>query len=497
LLQNATKFLQFECSSHIVMCKINVSLQQLFQEATMHKILLTTILLAFLTVPYSCKTVQIEKPAEAYVPAAIQPAVSELPLMIELDLKKLETALNREMQGLLFQGEKLNNQDLSVKVWKANNFSFTIKNNQIEYRVPLKIWSRFGWTVEKFGLRASDTYEANGAISLNFATTISLDRNWKLIAHTASKGYQWIEAPRVNIMGIAVPVTPIANYALQESQKMITEQIDKTLSEMVELRNYAAMAWNEMQKPMLMSNENQLWLKITPNEVAVSPLETIQQKLTLTVGLKAQIESYMGSKPAASKTIPLPALKTVSSKPGVFNLNIAADATYTKISELASSQLLNKTFTEGKKSITITGLQLYGRNGKAVIEADVTGSIKGRIYFTGDMIYNPEKVAVEVQNPEFDINTRNALVKSANWLLNGIIIKKISPFLTYPVKEELEYARKEANKMLANYPVYNGIALQGQLNTITVTAVNLVPGAVRLQANLKGNVKLKVDDFNL
>lgn len=479
------------------MSKFHVSLQQLYQLTTMRNILLTTILLAFLVLPYSCKTLQVEKPAESYIPAPIQPAVSELPLSVELDLKKLETALNREMQGLLFQGEKLNNQDLSVKVWKANNFTFSIKNNQIEYRVPLKIWSKFGWTVEKFGLKAGDSYEANGSIALNFATTISIDRNWKLIAHTASKGYQWMEAPRVNIMGVTVPVTPIAGYALQESQKMITEQIDNVLSDMIDLKKYAAMAWSEMQKPMLMSDANQLWLKITPSEVSLSPFETINQKLNLTVGLKAQIESYMGSKPAVTKAIALPALKTTTSRPGAFNLNIAADATYTKISELAKTQLINKTFTEGKNSITITGLQLYGRNGKAVVEADVTGSIKGRIYFTGDMTYNPEKVAVEIQNPEFDINTKNALVKSANWLLNGLIIKKISPYLTYPVQQELDNARKEANKMLANYPVYNGIALQGQLNTLTVTAVNLIPGAVRLQANLKGNVKLKVDDFTL
>lgn len=463
----------------------------------MRKIVLTTTLLAFLTIPYSCKTLQVEKPAESYIPAPIQPAVSELPLSIEIDLKKLESALNREMQGLLFQGDKLNNQDLSVKVWKANNFTFTIKNNQIEYRVPLKVWSKMGWTVEKFGLRASDSYEANGSIALNFATTISIDRNWKLISHTTSKGYQWLETPRVNIMGVTVPVTPIANYALQESQKMITEQIDKVLSQLVELKKYAAMAWSEMQKPMLMSNATQLWLKITPDEVSLSPFETMNQKLNLTIGLKAQIESYMGSKPAPSKSIPLPALKTTGTKPGAFNLNIAADATYAKISELAKSQLINKTFTEGKNSITITGLQLYGRNGKAVVEADVTGSVKGRIYFTGDMIYNPEKVAIEILNPEFDINTKNALLKSANWLLNGLIIKKISPYLTYPVKNELENARNEVNKVFANYPVYQGIALQGQLNTLTVTAVNLIPGAVRLQANLKGNVKLKVDDFTL
>lgn len=472
-------------------------MQEMHVRISMKKSILFLTLFALILQLSSCKTIQIEKPTESYTPVPIEPAVSELPLSIEIDLKKLETALNREMQGLLFEGEKLNNQDLSIKVWKANPFNFTVRNNLIEYRVPLKIWSRFGWQAQRFGITVGDSYEANGTIALNFATRIDIGRDWKLIAHTTSKGYQWIETPRLNVLGITVPVTPIANYALQESQKLITTQIDQTLADMIDLKQYASLAWKEMQKPMLMSPENHLWLKITPKEVLVSPFETRDQKLKLTVWLQAQIESLMGAQPAVTKTIPLPALKTTTSQPGGFNLNIAADATYAEIAAMAKSQLVNKTFTEGKKSITITDLNIYGRNGKAVVEAEVTGSLKGKIYFTGDMVYNAEKVAVEVQNPQYDLNTKNALVKSANWLLNGLIIKKITPYLSYPVKNELEYARQEANKLLANYTVYNGISLSGKLNELTVTGLQLVPGAVRLQANLKGNVGLKVDDFKL
>jgi len=456
------------------------------------------IYIAFLLFQFtSCKTVEVEKPIESYLPGRMQPVLSELPLSIEIDVKNLETALNKELQGLLFEGNQLNNQDLSVKVWKARNFTFSIKNNTIEYTVPLRIWSRFRWTYEKFGLRVGDDYEASGSIALQFSTSLEIDRNWKLVARTTSNGYQWIETPRLNILGVTVPVTPIANYALQESRKLLTSEIDKALANMVELKRYAAMAWNEMQNPVLMSEANQLWLKITPQEILMSPFETRGQKLHLTLWLKAGIESVMGSKPAPSNLVPLPAFKTTTSRPGDFNLNIAADATFAKISELARGQLLNKTFQEGKNSITITDLQLYGRNGKAVFQADVIGSLKGRIYFTGDMVYNAEKMAVEVINPDFDLNTRNALVKSAQWLLHGFIIKKITPYLSYPVKPELDFAMAEANKMLANYSVYDGISLQGKLNTLNVTSLDLVPGAVRLQANLTGNVGLKVEDLKI
>jgi hypothetical protein len=445
----------------------------------------------------SCKTaMQIERPRESYLPSNLAPAVSELPLEVEVDVKKLEAAINKKLNGLVYEGDKLNNQDLSVKIWKAQNFSFTVKNNVIEYRVPLKLWTRFAWTVEKFGIKVGDNYEANGSIALNYKTTIEIDKNWKLIAKTTSNGFQWIETPKLNVIGVTVPVTPIANIALQKSEKVISDQIDAALAQMVDIKKYVTMAWTEAQKPMQVSAENNLWVRITPKEVLVSPFTTTGQKLNLAISLQAQIESFMGVKPDQNKPTPLPAFKMATTQPKDFNLNIAADATYDKISEMAKSQLLNKTFTEGKKTITITDLSVFGSNGKPVFVADVTGSLKGRIYFTGTLAYNAEKVAVEVQNPEFDLKTKNALVKSANWLLNGLIIKKITPYLTYPVKAEIESMKTEANKMLSNYKVMDGISLAGKLNSVSVKSLDLVPGAVRLNANVRGNIALKVDELN-
>jgi len=453
--------------------------------------------IALLVFVSSCKTaMQIERPKESYLPSNLAPAVSELPLQVEVDVKKLEAAINKKMNGLIFEGDKLNNQDLSVKIWKAQNFSFTVKNNVIEYRVPLKLWTRFAWTVEKFGLSVGDKYEANGSIALNYKTTIEIDKNWKLVAKTTSNGFQWIETPKLNVIGVTVPVTPIANIALQKSEQAISDQIDAALAQMVDLKKYVSMAWTEAQKPMQVSTENNLWVRITPKDILVSPFTTTGQKLNLAIALQAQIESFMGMKPDQNKATPLPAFKMSATQPKDFNLNIAADATYDKISEMAKSQLVNKTFAEGKKSITITDLSIFGSNGKPVFVADVTGSIKGKIYFTGTLAYNAEKVAVEVLNPEFDLTTKNALLKSAEWLLNGLIIKKITPYLTYPVKAEIETMKTDANKMLSNYKVMDGVALTGKLNSVTVKSLDLVPGAVRLNANVRGNVALKVDELN-
>ena len=445
----------------------------------------------------SCKTMQIEKPKESYLPSNLSPAISELPLQVELDVKKLETAINKKMNGIIFQGSNISDKDLSVKVWKAQNFTFSINNNVIEYRVPLKIWTRFAWKVEKFGYEIGDHYEATGSIALTYKTSISMDKNWNLISKTTSSGYEWIETPKLNVVGVTVPVTPIASLALSRCDKLISDQIDKTLAESIDMKKYISQAWSEVQKPIQVNTANNLWIRITPKDVYVAPFTTTGNKLNLAIALYAQIESFMGAQPATNNFVALPAFKFVNHPAQQFNLNIGADVTFARISEMAKTELLNKTFTEGGKTITITDLSIFGNEGKAVFVADVTGSFKGRIYFTGNMVYNSTKLAVEIEDPQFEIKTQSVLLKSASWLMHGLILKKIAPYLTYPVKDDLDKMKTEVNQMLSNYPVYDGVMLQGKLNNISVLSLSLVPGAVRIQANVKGNVALKVQDLKL
>jgi len=456
---------------------------------------LLAIFFVILTVT-SCRTVKTERPKESYLPARLEPIVSELPLQIEIDIKKLESAVNREVHGLLFEEEGINNQDISVKVWKAQDFSFNVRNNVIEYRVPIRLWSRFGWSLERFGLLIGDQHEASGSLVLDYSTVIDIERNWRLTTRTTNTGYRWIEAPRVNVLGVSVPITSIANFALQRSQQLITNQIDETLSNFADIKSYASMAWQEMQKPILLDEENNIWLRINPQSIHLSPFETKDNKMLVTLTLKATAESFMGAQPAPLTPTVLPQLTPETSRPEEFNINIAADATFARITEITEQELLNQTFTEGHRSITITGVSIFGSGGKVVFELDVVGSVRGKIYLQGDMIYNPAKMTIELQNPEFDIRTHNALVRSASWLLNGVIIRRITPFLTYSVKDELEYLKYKANNSMSNIDVHNGISFQGKLHTLTVQGIDLVPGAVRINANLRGNIALKIDDLS-
>lgn len=456
---------------------------------------LAVIIPALLISTNCAAQLKIEGPVESYTPSAISPALSELPVIAEIDIKALENSINKRFNGLLYEGSNISDRDLTIKVWKAQNFSVFVNNDEITYRVPLRIWSKFSWKVEKFGLSVSDNYEATGVIALVYKTKIIIDNNWKLQSKTTSSGYTWIETPKINIVGVNIPVKSLADFALARTETMITAQIDKTLAESFKLDSYVSSLWNDIQKPMQMDTTYNLWIKIVPREILMSPFSSQPGRLKIPLAFSGIVESTMGTAPLQSSPVPLPLLRKTYAQPGNFNINLGADITFEQISKVAAETLVGQTFKEGRKSVTVKDLSMYSSEGRAVLALDVTGSVKGRIFLTGNMVYNKDSLTLSVTEPEFDIKTRNVLLKSANWLLHGMILKKITPYLTYNVAADLEGIRSDIDSMLKKYSLYEGVSLEGALDTISVTDLALVPGAVRLQANLRGNIKIKIGEL--
>nr|MBP6365665.1 DUF4403 family protein [Bacteroidales bacterium] len=247
-------------------------------------IILWVAYLLTLLIAGSCgSALKIEGPPESYTPEAFLPSPSVLPIVAEIDLKGLERSVNRRFEGLLYENTGEEKKDLEIKVWKAGNFSVFANNDEISYRIPLKIWSRFSWKVEKFGLSISDKYEATGSLALIYKTKFNVDSGWNLKTRTTSAGYNWIESPKMSIAGVSIPVKPIADFALSKTERQITREIDKSIAESFNLREYVEGFWNYLQEPVQVDSTFDVWVKITPAGIALSPIGSASGKLIIPV----------------------------------------------------------------------------------------------------------------------------------------------------------------------------------------------------------------------
>ena len=164
-------------------------------------LLFITIILAF----QSCKTSSIitEKPVEKYAEFNYNPVPSTISLPVEMKVSALEAMINRKLTGLLYADTSLDNNggdNLMVKAWKKEDFTIKYENNQLVYRIPLKLWIKAGWKVSKLGITLSDYKELNAEIALKFKTTFYLNKDWSITTFTSSNEHE-SNALKINFAG--------------------------------------------------------------------------------------------------------------------------------------------------------------------------------------------------------------------------------------------------------------------------------------------------------
>lgn len=444
---------------------------------------------------WSCKTIKVDRPREEYTPLAYTPVPSVFNLPVDIDLKKIEKSVNDKFKGLIYEDNNLEDDNLQLKLWKSKNFEFNVKGSQISYKVPIKIWSKFGWKIEKFGFSISDYYDVTGEISLKYKSTLSITPDWKIKTVTTSDGYEWITKPTMSVVGVTIPVTAIANVALKTCSKMINTQIDKAISESVNIKKEVEKVWISMQNPMNVNADYNIWLKITPQEIFTAPLSSQQNHITLNIGAKASVETFMGYQPEKPAPRALPNLGYTPKSNEDFVLNFSSDITYNQIRDIAQKELIGKEFSQGKRKIKVEKLDVFGSEGKMMFMSQISGSVKGVIYFTGVPVYNSDSNIVEMKDIDFELNTRNALINSANWLLHGTFLKLIEPQLKFPIGDQIKSMKDLVNKELASYIVTDGVELIGAVDVISITSLNIVPGALKVIGSASGKLKVKVADL--
>lgn len=453
----------------------------------------TWLILAVLGLIFSaCASIKPEKPAENYSTATtptLKPSVISIP--VNLNIGDVEKMLNTELTGLIYEDNDLSD-NIAVKAWKRDNFKIGLDGNTLSYRIPLKLWIKAGWKVEKFGIGLSDYREIEAEIALKFKTNIALKSDWTVSTTTTGDGYEWLSSPVMKIGPVNLPIKTIADLILKTNQKTINTEIDQAIKENLDLKKYMQQAWTAIQKPIRINDEYNVWLRVTPMEVESTPLSGENGKLKYAVAVKSIAEAFVDKEPEAGIPQPLPPLSIRNTMEDGFTLNLVTDVPFSKINEISKQNLNGKSFTQGKYSLLIRDIDLYGRDGKLVVHLLVSGSMKGDLYFTAKPVYNSEKQCIAVEELDYEIQTKNALVKTGSWLFKSILLRMIGESMEYPVAEHIATAKKLANENLRDYQVVNAVYLNGRLDNIGTDDILLTKTSLRLNIILTGKLSLKM-----
>lgn len=411
---------------------------------------------------------------------------------INLTLKDIETQTNKALNGLIYEDNNLEDDKTEMKIWKNAPIQITETDGKLKTIIPLKIWAKLKYGTSALGLNLYDIREFN----LNGTVTLLSDvkmTNWHVTTSTELKNIDWNESPTVVIAGKEIKITYLINPTIRLFESKIERMIDNSMRKTLDFKSNILEMMQKASEPVEMSPTYQTWLKVTPQELHATEAKLEKNAISLNVGLKCLMESYIGQRPKPNFNKDKIVLKPIANLPDRVVANIAAVSTYEDASRVMNANFKGQVFGSGKRKVTVQNVAIWQKKGKMVIALDMIGSLNGRIYLSGFPQYNPETKELFFDDLDYALETKSKLMKSANWLFQGIILNKIRNNCRYSIQPNLDEGKKNILHYLDNYSPMTGVFVNGKLNEIKFDKVQLTNNAIVAFLNITGNVRVNVN----
>lgn len=327
-------------------------------------------------------------------------------------------------------------------------------------------------------------------LTLKFKATAHVTPDWQLHTDITYLGLSELLAEDVGIGPLSFKPRSFVEGITQPLQKLLSEQITRKINELFPLKSQVLKAWNRAQQPVLLDKSVNAWLKLTPGEIILYPLYAQNNRVQVSVGIRTYAELVAGAQPAERQLLPLPPLKQATTFDKTFRIALNADLPYRDLRDIAAPLLLNKPFTVDDRNVVIKDFDLYGNGDKIVIKVRTEGALDGLFYLTARPAFNSGTNIFSVEDVDFDMQTRDLLLQSADWFLHGSIREMIREKLNMNLGKKLEQSRQLAGKALARVQLADHMTLKGDIKTLAFSDMIVRKDMLSIQVYAEGEASV-------
>lgn len=335
--------------------------------------------------------------------------------------------------------------------------------------------------------------EAERRVNVGFTSTFRLQPDFILNSKILRSEPQPLDKCSVCFWGqdITSEVMKGLKAELDASKKAMEDSFS-----VFNLRPYMQQAWNMLNNVYAIPNVG--YFALHPKKLRMENINAKNDLLNINIGISATpVVSFARPEVPVS---PVPNLGT-SNHAGGFNIYLEAALQYDSLSNVLNGYMAKKRFdiSEGlfKKYIVVEKTSVSGdEKGNLLISVEFSGSFEGTAIFTGRPVYNAEKKSVEVQELDYDLKTKNLLLKTAKWLFNKKILNELKSYTSFDLSQYYDTASKTMNEWL-NREWTRGIRGAGAVNALKLTGVYALPQHLLIRSNCVGNLSVVVSEIDL
>jgi hypothetical protein len=442
----------------------------------------------------ACKTIKPDEPLYETSKKQFTRSISYVNIPLEIPLQVIENKINAQFKGVIYDDDSYTRptvDDVKIRVYQNNRIGVTAIGNELKFTIPLKIWAQgryepctFCPTIEKQTVFEVEVY---------LRSKVEILKNYKFKINTVSDGFEWKSQPKISIGPINVPIARLLENVIDKQLQSITKEIDSNVNGLIDLRQNIESLWSIAQDPILLDDSSQTWLKAEPKALLLAPITSNQSALSIILGLETYLETFTGNKPSLLEKKPLPDLRTATRAAQDFTIQIRSELSFDAATEIAKKQLVGKEFYFKKKVVRIEDIQIYGKGDLAYVKLIMSGSLKGELFLSGIPIFNSQTNELSIEQLDYDLQSKNVLVKAGNWLLNGTLQKQLQQYMRYSFDKEISSIRDDLSSRIKKTKHKNLFTLKGNLKEFKVRGVYMAQDHFDIVLDVQGNAKIMFD----
>jgi hypothetical protein len=438
---------------------------------------------------------------------AYQPKLSSISIPVSIPLSTIEDKLNLEMQGTLYKDDNLEDDNLMVTVLKKGRMTIRADKDKLYFSVPLQVYAKGRWKWEP--CKSCPSFSKTEATSFDMVvkteSRFGLTEDYQINTIT-SGNFEWGDTkPYMTLGPLKIGLARFIEPAMKQQMSLIAKQLDKEIQQRLNLRQLVADTWVQMQQPVKLDNELNAWLSMTPQAVRMAPLYAHNGSLHTSLGITSYIQVTTDGKPQAQVNRNLPKLIIDSRMRDDIQIGLTATVPYSHASSLVQQQVANQTYTfdDGKSQVTVNDAAITPNGDQLVLMLDVDGKTKaglftkklvGKVYLRGTPYYDAQTASIKLRDVDYDLETKDMLLNTANWLAKNKFKEMIQAQVNIPVQRQLTDVRNMLQHTLSQSGrVHEAVLLRGAVNDLEMENIYLTPTGIKALVNARGTLTATID----
>jgi len=337
--------------------------------------------------------------------------------------------------------------------------------------------------------------EGERKVNVSFINTVKVLPDYKI--NLSINRQEPVPVDKCTVCFFGADITNQVMKGLKDELDLAKKAMEDSLG-IVDIKQQVQQLWNKLNVSYNLYNLG--WLKINPQKIRLTRLFARNDSLNIFLGMTAR--PVISFEKAADMMTLVPNIDNSISKSG-FNIFLDAVLNYDSLSNIINAQLKGKEFDlskgKSKKVLVVENCRIYGTgNERLIIKMSFSGTNSGIAYFTGKPFYDEKKKMIEVRDIDFDVKTKNLLLKSADWLFNKRIANEIARVSKFDLSNYIDTAKILINRQL-NTEWIKGVKSTGSINDLKISGFYPLTEYFIIRSNATGDLMIRVDtmSFNL